>query len=145
MASNGFNRASSVLEIKNVAAVSKLTGETLSGLTTRLDSHESGLNTNAHGIPNIAGLQTALNGKVDDSQVLTNVPAGAVFTDTVYSKPTSEPISYISGLQSALDGKQASFTGFTGSIIVVTGVNFVAQTTTTNTVTYSNGIVTSIV
>ena len=28
--------------------------------------------------------QTALDGKVDDSQVLTNVPAGAVFTDTVY-------------------------------------------------------------
>ena len=36
-------------------------------------------------ISNVSGLQTALNGKVDDSQVLTNVPAGAVFTDTVYS------------------------------------------------------------
>ena len=29
-------------------------------------------------------LQSALDGKVDDSQVLTDVPAGAVFTDTVY-------------------------------------------------------------
>lgn len=144
MASNGFNRASSVLEIKNTASVSKLAGESLSGLTTRLDNHESGLNTNAHGIPNIAGLQTALNGKVDNSQVLTNVPAGAVFTDTVYTKPISEPISYISGLQNALDSKQASFTGFTGSITVVTDVNFVAQTTTTKTTTYSNGVVTSI-
>ena len=30
----------------------------------------------------ITGLQTALDGKIDDSQVLTNVPSGAVFTDT---------------------------------------------------------------
>ena len=29
-------------------------------------------------------LQTALDGKVDNAQVLTNVPAGAVFTDTTY-------------------------------------------------------------
>lgn len=36
-----------------------------------------------HTIANVTGLQTALDGKVDDSQVLTNVPAGAVFTDTV--------------------------------------------------------------
>ena len=36
-------------------------------------------------ISKVSGLQTALNGKVDDSQVLTNVPAGAVFTDTTYT------------------------------------------------------------
>ena len=35
-----------------------------------------------HAISVITGLQTALNAKVDDSQVLTNVPSGAVFTDT---------------------------------------------------------------
>ena len=35
-----------------------------------------------HIISNIDGLQTALNGKVDDGQVLTNVPTGALFTDT---------------------------------------------------------------
>lgn len=145
MASNGNKRASSVLEIHSIAAVTKLSNESISGLTTRLDNHVSGLNYSAHNIVNIAGLQTALNGKVDDGQVLTNVPAGAVFTDTVYSKPINEPISYISGLQSALDDKQASFTGFTGSITIVTDVDFVAQTTTTKTVTYSNGIVTSIV
>lgn len=33
--------------------------------------------------------QTALNGKVDDAQVLTNVPAGALFTDTVYTLPVA--------------------------------------------------------
>ena len=35
-----------------------------------------------HTIANVDGLQTALDGKVDDGQVLTNVPANAVFTDT---------------------------------------------------------------
>ena len=41
-----------------------------------------------HVISDITGLQTALDGKVDDSQVLTNVPVGAVFTDTVYDDST---------------------------------------------------------
>jgi len=43
--------------------------------------------------------------KVDNSRVLTDVPANAVFTDTTYTKPASEPISYIDGLQSELDEK----------------------------------------
>ena len=38
---------------------------------------------NTHAIADVTGLQTALNGKVDNSQVLTNVPVGAKFTDTV--------------------------------------------------------------
>ena len=50
-------------------------------------------------------IATAVNSKADSSQVLTNVPNNAVFTDTVYTKPSSEPISYITGLQTALDGK----------------------------------------
>lgn len=52
----------------------------LEGYLTSLPSH-------VHTIANVTGLQSALNGKVDDAQVLTNVPAGAVFTDTVYSLP----------------------------------------------------------
>ena len=59
----------------------------------------------AHPISFITGLQTALDGKVDDSQVLTDVPANALFTDTVYTHPTNHSISFITGLQSALDGK----------------------------------------
>ena len=43
----------------------------------------------SHSIAMVTGLQTALDGKVDDSQVLTNVPAGALFTDTVYVHPTT--------------------------------------------------------
>ena len=45
---------------------------------------------------------------MDDSQVLTNVPAGAVFTDTVYTHPSAHAISMITGLQAALDSKQAT-------------------------------------
>ena len=52
-----------------------------------------------------AAILAALAGKVDDSQVLTDVPAGVVFTDTVYTHPASHPISMITGLQAALDGK----------------------------------------
>jgi hypothetical protein len=37
----------------------------------------------AEPISYITGLQTALSGKVDDSQVLTNVPVNALFTDTI--------------------------------------------------------------
>ena len=47
---------------------------TYNAITVADDSHN-------HVISNIDGLQTALNGKVDDSQVLTNVPSGALFTD----------------------------------------------------------------
>ena len=47
-------------------------------------------------ISSIDGLQSALDGKVDDAQVLTNVPLGAVFTDTVYDD---------TAILTALDGK----------------------------------------
>ncbi len=50
-------------------------------------------------------LQTALSGKVDNSQVLTNVPSGALFTDTVYTHPATHSIAEVSGLQTALNGK----------------------------------------
>ena len=43
-----------------------------------------------HSISFIAGLQAALDNKLDDSQVLTNVPANAVFTDTVYTLPFTD-------------------------------------------------------
>ena len=40
---------------------------------------------NAHPISAVTGLQSELDSKVDDSQVLTNVPLGAMFTDTTYT------------------------------------------------------------
>jgi len=50
-------------------------------------------------------ITTALAGKVDDGQVLTDVPASAVFTDTVYTHPANHAISVTTGLQTALDAK----------------------------------------
>lgn len=43
----------------------------------------------------INGLQDALDAKVDDSQVLTDVPVGAVFTDTVYIHPSTHSATII--------------------------------------------------
>lgn len=114
-----------VLEMSNRATIQKLSAETLSGLTARLDNHESGLNTNAHGISNIAGLQTALNGKSNVGHTHT--------------------IANVTGLQSALDDKQDVISGATGSFTYVVSVDFAAQTIVTGTVTVDNGIITSIV
>ena len=41
---------------------------------------------------------------------MTNVPANAVFTDTVYTHPSSHPISMITGLPAALNAKQDALT-----------------------------------
>lgn len=58
-------------------------GLTADGSTITETNGEISVGTIA--ISNVTNLQSSLDGKVDDSQVLTNVPAGAVFTDTVYS------------------------------------------------------------
>jgi len=104
----------------------------LDGIATSANNY---VHPSSHAISFITGLQTALNAKVDDSQVLTNVPSGALFTDTTYSvgnggltqvnfttadntkldgiatsannyvHPSSHPISFITGLQTSLNGK----------------------------------------
>jgi len=121
----GKNGRAHVLEISNRASIQKAGLESLSGLTGRLDNHESGLNANAHGISNIAGLQTVLDGK----------------------SPTAHThsIADIIDLQIALDGKANSFTGYTGSVVMITGVDFTNSTTTTKTIQVNNGIITSII
>ena len=122
---SGKNGKAHVLEISNRATVSKLSMETVSEITDRIDNHESGLNMNAHGISNIAGLQTALNGKANSTH--------------------THSISNVTGLQTALDGKQNVLTGFTGSFSVVTAVDFAGSSVTTKTITVSNGVIVSVV
>ena len=46
--------------------------------------------------------------KVDNTRVLTDVPANALFTDTVYTHPPTHSISEISGLQEELNKKLQS-------------------------------------
>jgi|GEM_PF-1293880 len=69
-------------------AVQSVNGQTGVVNLTYSDVGASAVN-HTHTIPQVTGLQSALDGKIDDSQVLTNVPAGAVFTDTIYTLPTA--------------------------------------------------------
>jgi hypothetical protein len=92
-----------------------------------------------------AGIKSILETKVDNSRVLTDVPANAVFTDTVYAKPTSEPISYITGLQAKLDAKaEKPGVSFSGSLSIVSSVDFDTSTAETVTININNGIIVSI-
>ena len=65
-----------------------------------------------HVISNVDGLQAALDNKVDDSQVLTNVPSGAVFTDTTYTEGDGglTQINFTSGLSTKLFGIETGAT-----------------------------------
>ena len=74
-------------------------------------------------------LTNLLNGKVDDAQVLTNVPINAVFTDTLYVHPSQHQIATISGLQTALDAKQAT---------LIAGTNI---TISNNTISTNSGLI----
>lgn len=62
-------------------------------------------NTSDANKPISTATQTALDGKVDDSQVLTNVPAGAVFTDTQLNEAQVDTFVSNNGfLTSEVDG-----------------------------------------
>ena len=152
------NGKAHVLELANRSSIQKLEGESLSSFTIRMDNHESGLNTNAHGIANIAGLQTALNGKepVFSKNTAFNKNFGNTaetvcqgndsrLSDSRTPTAHNHVIGDVSGLQSILDGKANSFIGYNGSFSAVTGVNFAGQSVTTKTITVSNGIITSVV
>lgn len=151
------NGKAHVLEMSNRAAIQKLSAETLSGLTDRLDNHESGLNTNAHGVYNIAGLQTALNEKEPAFSKNTGFnknfgsTVGTVcqgndsrLSDARTPVSHSHTISDVTGLETALDSKQDVISGYTGSVTIVLSVNFTAEEVTTGTINISNGIITSI-
>lgn len=87
-----LNQGAAVTVTLPAVAGTLLTEQALSGLISDTDPRLSDARTptaHAHAISDVTGLQTALDGKVDDSQVLTNVPAGAEFTDTVYTHPTT--------------------------------------------------------
>lgn len=64
-----INSSASIIDLDNLPT----------GVATAVTNSHSA----THTISQVTGLQTALDGKVDDGQVLTNVPAGATFTDTV--------------------------------------------------------------
>ena len=79
-----------VFEISNRAAINISAGKK-DVLTNRISNHESGLNTNAHQISNISGLQAALNGKQDVVSGYTgtiDIVTGVNFTAQTVTKVT---------------------------------------------------------
>ena len=113
----------SVFEVSNRVAI-QTKDELFSEIVDRADNHESKLNTEAHQINNISGLQTALDSKAD----------------TVHT----HSISDVTGLQTALNGKQDVISGYTGNVSVVVGVDFTAQAVITVEIKIVNGVITSI-
>ena len=91
-------------------------GRDVSADGTKLDGIAASANNyshpSAHSISFITGLQAALDGKVDDSQVLTDVPANAVFTDTTYSVQDGQlsQNSFTNADHTKLDGIEAGAT-----------------------------------
>ena len=99
--------------VKTDAIEAKMTGDNIidainisaktiddDNLSASVNSAITAMHT-THAISDVTGLQTALDGKVDDSQVLTNVPAGAKFTDTVYTLPVAG--AFLGGVKSGTD------------------------------------------
>lgn len=54
-------------------------------------------------------------------------------------------VSNVNNLQTLLDAKQSKISGYTGTINIVTGVNFTTSTVTNSTITVINGVITNVV
>lgn len=116
---NVFNVAS-----KRIETELKKDAPAINAVQDSLASHISAGKSGAHNTDNITGLNTLLAGK-----------ASSVHT---------HGINQIVDLQYALDNKSNVFIGYTGSITVVTSVDFTSQVSATKTLTYTNGILVSI-
>ncbi len=96
-------------ELIEAAALIEGSGYDDTQVLADVSSAAAGVASNAAAIATqaaaVSANATAIAGKVDNSRVLTDVPAGALFTDTVYTHPVSHNIFEISGLSSALGAK----------------------------------------
>lgn len=110
---------SSVLEVSNRRLAKDLAEMDIVSVNNKLTDHKAVDNANAHNMSNIAGLQIVLDSKADVGH--------------------TQPMSSVDGLLSALSGKANVFTGYTGSLVVMT------SPTTSKTIVISNGLITSII
>ena len=142
-----------VFEIANRVAINNTSDAVVEGLA----GHQSEENTSAHEVSNISGLQAALNEKeyMFSKNTAFNrnfgTTSGTVcqgndsrLSDARTPTAHTHTVSDVSGLETALSGKQNVISGYTGTIDIVVGVDFIAQTVTSKTVNVSNGIITSI-
>jgi len=115
--------ASARADIKQMADnVNAIKDEFQDGDGAKLSAIEANANNYSHpathSISEVSTLQTALDAKVDDSQVLTNVPAGALFTDndTVYTHPTTDGNLHVPATSTTNNGKVLTAGATAGSL-----------------------------
>jgi hypothetical protein len=91
---------------------------------TNLDNVTAYTKPVTESISYITGLQSALDGKIDDSQVLTNVPSGAVFTDnnTTYSVGDGglTQKNFTTALDTKLSGLETSTLSISANVLTFT-------------------------
>jgi len=83
--------------------------KTAQGVTVIITADNGGnLSIGSAGIVTVPYLTPLLTNKANSSQVLTDVPSGALFTDTLYTHPSQHSMSMITGLTAALNLKANS-------------------------------------
>lgn len=106
---------SGVIKVYDLASTTwKTVGAAADGTT--ITETSSVLSVGTIAISNTSGLQAALDGKVDDSQVLTNVPSGAVFTDTQLTQEQVE--DYIGGLLSGSGATSVTYDDANNTLVI---------------------------
>ena len=142
-----------VFEIANRVVINNTTNEVVEGLA----GHQSEQNTSAHEVSNISGLQAILNEKeyMFSKNTAFNKNFGTTLgtvcqgndsrlSDARIPTAHTHVISDVSGLETALSGKQDVISGYTGNVSVVVGVDFTAQAVITVEIKIVNGVITSI-
>ena len=142
-----------VFEIANRVVINNTTDAVVEGLA----GHQSETNTSAHEVSNISGLQAALNEKeyMFSKNTAFNRDFGTTsgtvcqgndsrLSDARTPTAHTHTVSDVSGLQTALNGKQNVISGYTGIIDIIVSVDFANQTSETAQINVSNGIIISI-
>ena len=99
------NLAGAYVDINDLAVSGGGGSSYITAVTAPLAVASGNLSVDLAPYATTSSVVAATASKVDNSRVLTDVPAGAVFTDTLYTHPSQHPISLITGLQAALDAK----------------------------------------
>ena len=142
-----------VFEIANRVVINNTTDAVVEGLA----DHQSEKNTSAHEVSNISGLQAALNEKeyMFSKNTAFNKNFGTTLgtvcqgndnrlSDARTPIAHTHAISDVSGLETALNGKQNVTSGYTGTINIVVSVDFENKISSTAKINVSNGIIISI-
>ena len=150
------NNKSGVFEIANRVSTNSIK-ESSTVVVNGLTEHKDSNNSSAHQIGNIVGLwyQLGIKEPAFVKSTAFNKNFGAVagtvcegndsrLSDSREPRVHVHTIENVTGLQTALNGKQDVISGYTGYVSVVVDVDFTAQTVTTVEIKIVNGIITEI-